>query len=499
MTATTITNYVEIEGNDLGAKQRRVSPTSIRVLWTPPANPNAYNGVIVVCSPVELNPSNFPTDGVRYAGAASFASPADMIGLAHVVGSFYDDFDTAEVVITDLEPDKAYFIAVHLVTNVYSYYQQGVRTYPSGNTSTVFAGKIEDSYGPPDNPSTGQTYFDPDQNMVFVWDGSIWSPTTAQTVITGAVDPSPPWAGLPTGYPRVGDFFYNTRVKALKAWTGAAWIESESRKGEPTYGELGIGTTGEPSARETIKDILRHQLGYPVVCVELQDVHFDIALNNALQELRRRTDSAYYKQYMFMTIMKDQDIYYLNDPTTGTRSIVDVLKIHRLNMLGLTNFGPDNIFAQQFMDQFYAPGNGFDLVSIHLVHALGDTYNQIFAGDVAYSWREATRELRLFRRMAASEKVLIECSMEKSEQELLVDRWTQQWIQQWAEAELMFMLAQIRGKYSSLPGPGGGLSLNADTLMSEGTRLQDDCLRQIRDYEVGQNGPDNFYAPFIIG
>jgi hypothetical protein len=63
----------------------------------------------------------------------------------------------------------------------------------------------------------------------------------------------------------------------------------------------------------------------------------------------------------------------------------------------------------------------------------------------------------------------------------------------------MFMLAHIRGKFASLPGPGGGLSLNADSLMSEGQRLQDDCLRQIRDYEVGQNGPDNFYSPFLIG
>jgi len=43
------------------------------------------------------------------------------------------------------------------------------------------------------------------------------------------------------------------------------------------------------------------------------------------------------------------------------------------------------------------------------------------------------------------------------------------------------------------------LSLNADSLMSEGQRLQDDCLRQIKDLEVGQNGPDNFHSPFIMG
>jgi hypothetical protein len=499
MGSNSITNYVDNEGSELSARQRRLSPTSIKVSWTIPDNPIAYNGAIVVCSPIELNPSNFPTDGVRYTASSSLNHHADQIGRAQVVGAFYDDLITEELVITDLEANKAYYIAVHLASNVYSYYQLGSRSYPSSNTSTVYAGKIEEHYEPPENPASGQTYYDPAQGILFVWDGSSWTPSMAHTVITGDTNPKPPFDGLPTGYPRVGDYFYNTRVKALKTWNGTAWDDTETPKGEPIYSTIGIGTSGEPSARDNIKTILKYQLGYPAVCVELHETHFDIALNNALQELRRRTDSAYYKQYIFMTVLKNQDVYYLNDPTTGTRSIVDVLKIHRLNMLGLTNFGPDNIYAQQFLNQFYAPGNGYDLVSVHLVHALSDTYTQLFAGDVAYSWREATRELRLFRKMGHNEKVLVECSMEKMEQELLVDRWTQQWIQQWAEAELMFMLAHIRGKFASLPGPGGGLSLNADSLMSEGQRLQDDCLRQIRDFEVGQNGPDNFYAPFIIG
>jgi hypothetical protein len=200
-----------------------------------------------------------------------------------------------------------------------------------------------------------------------------------------------------------------------------------------------------------------------------------------------------------MTIMKSQDVYYLNDPSTGTDKIVDVQKIHRLNMLGLVNFTPDNIYAQQFLNQFYAPGVGYDLVSIHLIHALSETYTQLFAGDVAYNWREAARELKIYRRFATNEKVLVECSCEKLEQELLVDRWAQQWIQQWAEAELMLILAQIRGKFATLPGPGGGLSLNADTLITQAQQYQEDCLRQIRDFEVGQNGSDNFYAPFVIG
>lgn len=495
-----LTNFVDYEGRELGARTTRLSSTSMRVTWTVPTDPKAYNGVIIVMSPVELNPSNFPTNGVRYTASADLGAPADMLGLGQVVGAFYDDLTTNTLDVTGLTADAPYFVSVHLASSVYTYFQAGCRAYPEDDTkSLAYAGAVAESYGPPTSPTLGQPYYDVEQKMMFIWDGAAWQPARAHTTITGDTDPVSPFSGLPTGYPSVGSFFYNTRQRMLKSWTGTAWMNVEGQKGEPTYTKTNLGTTGEPAPRNNIKMILKHQLGYPTVCVELTEAHFEIALNNALQELRRRTDSAYYKQYFFMQVLKHQDVYYLNDPTTGVNTIVDVLKVHRLNMLGLINFGPDNIYAQQFLNQFYAPGVGYDLVSIHLVHALSETYSQMFAGDVAFNWRETTRELRFYRRFGHNEKVLIEASCERPEQELLVDRWTQQWIQQWAEAELMFMLAHIRGKFASLPGPGGGLSLNADSLMSEGQRLQEDCLRQIKDYEVGQNGPDNFFMPFVIG
>lgn len=496
-----LSNFIEYEGRELGTRVTRLSPTSLRVTWVPPTSPKAYNGALVLASPVELNPSNFPTQGVRYTPEADFATPGgDMIGTATVVGAFYDDLTTNQLVITGLDANEPYYISVHLITNVNTYWRDGVRGYPEDPNQTIaYAGSVPDSYGPPENPSVGMPYYDPDQRMMYVWDGTAWQTSRSHTTITGDNDPVAPFDGLPAGYPAIGNFFYNVRTKMLKSWNGIGWIDVESVKGEPTYGRIDVGTTGEQGPRANVKTILKHQLGYPTVCVELTEAHFDIALNNALQELRRRVDSAYYRQYFFMQIIPGQSVYYLNDPTTGVNRIVDVLKIHRLNMLGLVNFGPDNIYAQQFLNQFYAPGVGYDLVSIHLVHALSETYTQLFAGDVAFNWREPTREMRIYRVFGHAEKVLLEASCERTEQELLTDRWIQQWIQQWAEAELMFILAHIRGKYASLPGPGGSLQLNADSLMSEGQRLQEDCLRQVRDFEVGQNGPDNGFAPFVIG
>jgi hypothetical protein len=492
-------NILWVEGQSISIDFDRTSPTTGTVSWKVPVAPKIYNGILILASPKEINPSNYPTDGVRYNASSDIGTPGDKIGNAFVVGAFYDDVTTSSIEVSGLLSNAPYYFSAHVVSNVYSYYTMGVKSYPQTIQSTAFAGDMDKLYGPPLNPIVGKVYYDIDQKMVFVWTGATWQATSQTTTITGEVDPVVGQAGLPTGYPKLGDFFYNSRTRDLKCWNGTQWNSTESDHGVPTYQKQEVGTDLTYSARSNLIDILKKQLGYPVVCVELIEDHFNIAIDNALQELRRRTDIAYRKEYFFMTIMKSQDVYYLNDPSTGTDKIVDVQKIHRLNMLGLVNFTPDNIYAQQFLNQFYAPGVGYDLVSIHLIHALSETYTQLFAGDVAYNWREAARELKIYRRFATNEKVLVECSCEKLEQELLVDRWAQQWIQQWAEAELMLILAQIRGKFATLPGPGGGLSLNADTLITQAQQYQEDCLRQIRDFEVGQNGSDNFYAPFVIG
>jgi hypothetical protein len=517
------------------------------VNWSvPPAGKvRAYNGIVIVVSPLPINPSNYPVDGVRYTPSIDLNSPADMIGKAQVVVARYGDTTTSTQALINLDPDAIYYAAAFVASSIATYYRPGVLSYPLPNTTSnsVYAGDIPLNEGPPLNPISGQLYFDEGTKEVYMWNAQTetWLPTLSNDTLTGPWDPpayipgaptpyagddtteggdiTDPWAetneplsppyqnnfdpytpptGLPAGYPRPGDFFYNTREKKLKVWDGSVWQYAETVPGKPMYEKQDVGIVTN-SARAAMKDVLKSQLGWPIVCVELNEKHFDIAINNALQEIRRRTDSAYFKQYFFCRIHYLQDVYYMNDPAVGTNKIVDILKIHRLNMLGLVNFAPDNIYAQQFLNQFYAPGVGYDLVSIHLIHSLSNVYSLLFAGDIAYNWRESTRELHIYKRFAREEKVLIEASCEKTEDEILTDRWLEQWVRQWALADCMIMLGRIRGKYSNLPGPGGGLQLNADSLISEGNQLQEDCRRQVADMEVGQQGPDNWNLPFSVG
>lgn len=460
---------------------------------------SVYNGILITASVFEINPSNYPTDSVVYQASANLLAPADRIGQAVVVGAFYDDTTTTTLQLTGLEPNSVYYCSAHVISNVNTYYTIGTRSYPQTTTSSAWAHDVPKSYGPPENPTMGQCYYDEEQRLVFSWDGAKWQAVAEQTTIAGEADPRFPWTGLPSDYPKFGNFFYNTTTRTLKIWTGAYWRPVETDGGVPNYKKQGVGTDLSSGARQSFASSLKLQLGYPVVCVELTDAHFNLAIDKALAELRRRADNVYTKKYFITQMLPGQSTYYLNDPTTGTNAIVDVTRIWRLNMLGLVNFGPDNIYAQAFMSQFYAPGVGYDLVSIHLITAMSETYTQIFAGEIAYNWTESTREMEIYRSFVSPERVIVEATCERLEQELLQDRWTYNWLQMWAKSEAMFMLAMIRGKYATLPGPGGSLQLNADTLLSEAQRLQEECIRQAQDFEIGQNGPGTFYAPFVIG
>jgi len=62
---------------------------------------------------------------------------------------------------------------------------------------------------------------------------------------------------------------------------------------------------------------------------------------------------------------------------------------------------------------------------------------------------------------------LVEAIIERTEQELMTDRETAYWLKRWALNEAKGMLAQIRGKFQSLPGPNGTTVLNASELQAQ--------------------------------
>lgn len=345
----------------------------------------------------------------------------------------------------------------------------------------------------PENPELGDFYWNFTTHRPQYWNGVIWAHPDATTTLYIGGPVTPAGVGrltvetelLPTPY--VGQLFYNTSTKMLNVWTGTTWLQANTdQQGTVSTDKITVGTDGTYDERLRLIKALKNQLGWPVQCVELKEEQLNIAIDNALDNYRTWTDAAYRMQYVMFTVMDNQQVYYLNSAQDHTDKIVDVRKIHRLNILGANSLNWDsNIFFQTFLNQYYSSGYT-DILSIHLMGSLAEDFQRIFAGDFTFLWNEPSRELLITRRIARNEKVILECLMERTEQELLIDRWAKQFLQNWALAECKMQLGLIRSKYSSgTPGPAGTITLNGELLVSEARQDMAELKQSVMDLEYG--------------
>lgn len=368
-------------------------------------------------------------------------------------------------------------------------------------------GKVTSAVKLPDDPEIGDFCWNFTTQRGQYYDGVAWVfPSSSNSLFNG-----PPLTpafttplvaeGVERPNPTLGQLFYNLTTKVLNVWTGSTWQQANTdQQGTPTTDKIAIGTDGSYDERVRLIKMLKNQLGWPVMCVELKEEQFNIAIDNALDTYRHLSDGAYTRKYILFTLIEGQQVYYLNSATDGTDRIVGVNKIHRLNILGANSLSWDsNVFFQNFLTQYYSAGY-VDTLSIHLMHSLSEDFTRIFAGDMLFMWDEPSRELLITRRISRTEKVIIEAYCERTEQELVLDRYAKQFIQNWALAEAKEQLGLIRSKFSSgTPGASGPINLNGEMLISEARQDMTELREQLLNNEFGGGGIGHGNCSFLIG
>lgn len=343
-------------------------------------------------------------------------------------------------------------------------------------------------------PVIGEMVWDYTTLRAQYWDGTAWifpNSTnclfdTGAGIIPAVVLPiTIETSDLPT--PSIGQLFYNTTSQILNVWTGSVWKQANTdQQGTVSTDKISIGTDGSYDERVRLINVLKGQLGWPQTCVELKEEQFNIAIDNALDNYRMWCAGAYTMNYVMFSLAANQQTYYLNSAIDRTDRIVDVSKIHRLNVLGIQAVaGNDAIWSSGILTSYYSAVT-VDILSMHMISALSEDFQRLFAGDLTFLWNEAKRELFITRKISRPEKVIIECSMEKTEQEILLDRWSKQFIQGWALSEAKYMLGMSRSKYSSgTPGAAGSITLNGEMLIAEARQDQTELKQSCLDYEFG--------------
>lgn len=353
----------------------------------------------------------------------------------------------------------------------------------------------------PLTPATGSKWFNTVTNQLMVWDGYNWVLGTPLATIE---------------FNCYGNFIFTDSTAGSLSWISIHDVDlfahlagyfsygdphpgSDGVSAEVSYEEIGIGTDGTNDERLKLQTEIRYALGYPTVDVEIQPEQLNQCIDIALQTFRANSSAAYTRGYFFLQIHAEHQKYLLTNKIQGMNKIVDVLGIHRLTSSFLSSAHGAGVYGQIVMQHLYNMGT-FDLLSYHLMSEYTKTMEILFAGRITYNWNEQTRELHIHHRFAMSERMcLVEATVERTEQQLLSDRIARPWLRKWATAEAMMILANTRGKFQTLPGAGGGVSLNASDLRQQATTDKELCMTEIFDYIADTPEDYGIQSTFTFG
>lgn len=275
-------------------------------------------------------------------------------------------------------------------------------------------------------------------------------------------------------------------------------IGADGVSGKTSYDTLGVGDDGTPDERRELAYSIRAQLGYPVVEVELTPYQLDTAIQGALESFRKRSSMAYRRGFYFLDIQPQQQNYVLTNKQIGYDKIVSITSAYRFTSAFLSTAHGGGVYGQVVLQHLYNMGT-YDLTSFHLVSQYVEQLQDLFATRLVYNWNEKSRQLGFYQSFTSPERVLLDCSIERTEQDLMTDRFAKTWIERYALAESMTMLARIRGKYGSLPGAGGGISLDAADLMATAETYRQDLITQLDDFVVQDMEGVGMNSSFIFG
>lgn len=293
----------------------------------------------------------------------------------------------------------------------------------------------------------------------------------------------------------------NTILSALK--TNIRYIYPKEGKdlesGVPMYKRLGVGDDGSPDERRELHDKVRQSLGEPSTKVELSKSNIDVCIDNALAQLRKYGGISYKRGFFFLDLKPNQQHYVLNDRCTGFNEIVEVKGVFRLRSGFFQGaFSGHDIYGYAALKQLYTLGS-FDLLTFHNVSHFIEELETLFATRITYQWVERKRELRLLNAIYHPERVLVDASIERTEQDLIADRGTTLWLQRWAVAEAKMMLSQSRGKFQTLPGPNGSTVLNAQELITQSEAEKAVLMEELEDMAMQGVEEVGLSAYFVLG
>jgi len=228
---------------------------------------------------------------------------------------------------------------------------------------------------------------------------------------------------------------------------------------------------------QSIRDYVLARLGHPVIRVELTDFQLKSCIDEAITKLDYHAPlwtlqmaafeaSAGVNQYELPRYMLNNIEYVVYKKTLLTIQ----------SQAGTLEF---DFFIKYFQDNFLF--SNFSVGDFYLLQQNLEMMRKVLSQEGSWNVID-NRMLQIYPMPEVNDTVIVEYRALNSD---TIQPAYRNWVQKFALAVSKTVLGQIRGKYATLPSPGGGATLNGDKLVAEGEqemqRLEQELITQIEE------------------
>tara|TARA_R110000803_G_scaffold49048_1_gene101998 strand:+ start:1965 stop:2837 length:873 start_codon:yes stop_codon:yes gene_type:complete len=227
----------------------------------------------------------------------------------------------------------------------------------------------------------------------------------------------------------------------------------------------------------SIKDSILSRLGSPVIRVELTDHQILTVIDEAVSKLDYHAP-AWCTNFMSFTTVPNQNLYELPRFVMNNLQYVAYKKslLSVAQQQGSLEF---DFFIKYFQDNFLFKDfqvTDFLIMTMHL-----EQMRKVLSMEGSFDIID-NKYIMVYPIPMMPEEVIIQFRSLNSE---TLHPFYINWVQKFATAGAQVILGGIRGKYTTLPSPGGGAQLNGESLVQQGTmemaRLEEVLLNEVEE------------------
>jgi hypothetical protein len=241
-------------------------------------------------------------------------------------------------------------------------------------------------------------------------------------------------------------------------------VDTSKPNGEINYDELNKTTLQDniefTKFEESIKSFILGRLGYPVIRVELSDFQIKSVIDEAVTKLANHAPF-WATQFISFKTTAGVNIYEL------PRYVLDNVQyvVYKKDLIGIPGMGQSleqDYFLKYFQQNFLF--NDFSIGEFNLLQISLEMMRKILGQDGSFDIVD-NKYLQIYPVPATTDQsVIVQYRALNSD---TIHPAYKVFIQKYALALAKGVLAQVRGKYKTLPGPGGGAQLNGDLLAQQ--------------------------------